>query len=123
LSLKKTAEVQNAWKHQYDEKTSSNRNILAGDKVLLYDSRYDTFPGKLQTRWMGPYKVHAIYENRSMQLTDPNGERLPMRVNGSCIKRFCQLPEFGIGTTHKLVGTLTGEKRMMSDAPPAHNEA
>jgi transposase InsO family protein len=123
LSLKKTTEVQNTRKHRYDEKTSSHRNILAGDKVLLYDSRYDTFPRKLQTQWMGPYKVHAIYGNGSMQLTDPKGKHLPTRVNGSGIKRFYQLPKLGIGTTHKLVGTLVGEKGMMSDAPPAHNEA
>jgi hypothetical protein len=122
LSLKKTAKVQTARKRWYVGKTSSHRNILAGDKVLLYNSRYDKFPGKLQARWMGPYKVHAIYENGSMQLTDPNGEHLATRVNGSCIKRFYQLPELGIGTTHKLVGTIAGEKGMMSDAPPAHNE-
>ena len=70
---------------------------------------------------MGPYKVHAIYENGPMQLTDPNGERLPARVNGARVKRFYQLPELGIGTIHELWKTLAGEKGIMSGAPPGHN--
>jgi hypothetical protein len=71
---------------------------------------------------MGPYKVHAIYENGSMQLTDPNGEQFATCVNGSRVKRYYQLPKLGIRTTHKLMGALAGEKRVMSDVSPANNE-
>jgi hypothetical protein len=47
LSLKKTARVQAAWKRQYDVKASLPKNVLAGNRVLLYNNRYDKFPGKL----------------------------------------------------------------------------
>jgi hypothetical protein len=56
-----------------------------------------------------------------MQLMDPQGEFLPTRVNGSRVKKYYQLPELSIGTTHKLVGTLVDERGMMSDAPPVPN--
>jgi hypothetical protein len=59
---------------------------------------------------MGPYKVHAIYENGSMQLTDPRGEYLAKWVNGSCVKKYFQVPKLGISTTHKLWGHLRVKK-------------
>ena len=29
-----------------------------GDKVLLYDSQLHIFPGKLKSRWIGPFTIH-----------------------------------------------------------------
>jgi hypothetical protein len=121
LALKETTKVQTSQKHQYDKKAKPPIHIMAGDKVLLYNNWYDKFPRKLQKRWMGPYKVHAIYANGSMQLMDPHGEFLLTRVNRSRVKKYYQLPELSIGTTHKLVETLAGEKGMMSNAPPVPN--
>ena len=56
--------------------------------MLLYDNRHKEFPGKLHTRWMGPYKVTQIYSNGSLQLEDLQGVWLDTRVNGSRVKKY-----------------------------------
>ena len=52
----------------YKEKLKSvhDKNIMRktfkiGDKVLLYNSRLHLFPGKLRSRWTGPYIIHQVY--------------------------------------------------------------
>lgn len=55
---------------------------------MLYDNRRERFPGKLHTRWMGPYRVTELYENGSLQLEDLQGNWLETRVNGSRVKRY-----------------------------------
>ena len=62
--------------------------ILPGDYVLLYDSRYANFPGKLHTRWMGPYLVHQVFSNGSVQLANITGEVYPVRVNQYRLKPY-----------------------------------
>ncbi|XP_024015904.1 uncharacterized protein LOC112089158 [Eutrema salsugineum] len=40
----------------YDEKILK-REFKEGDLVLLFSSRLKLFPGKLRSRWLGPFKV------------------------------------------------------------------
>ena len=56
-ALTHTAEVQAKRKEEFDEKLPESHGIEKGGLVLLYDNRHKEFPGKLHTRWMGPYKV------------------------------------------------------------------
>jgi len=53
-----------------------------GGLALLFDSKYQDFMGKLQTRWMGPYKILQIFENGTIQLEPIDGSRIVMLVNG-----------------------------------------
>ncbi len=39
-----------------------------GDWALLYDSRFQDFPGKLQTRWLGPYEIQEVHDNGTLTL-------------------------------------------------------
>jgi len=71
----------------YDKKLRK-KDINPDDFVLLYDNRFDKFPGKLHTRWMGPYRVKNIWDNGSLQLVDMEGEELPTRTNGARVKRY-----------------------------------
>ena len=34
-----------------------------GDQVLLYDFKLHIFPGKLKSRWTGPFIIHKVYPN------------------------------------------------------------
>ena len=52
-------------KKVYDKKLKK-KNIVANDLVLVYDSRYQKFPGKLHTRWTGPYTVLNVWDNGSL---------------------------------------------------------
>nr|XP_028949313.1 uncharacterized protein LOC114821396 [Malus domestica] len=53
----------------YHDKAILRKEFHQGMKVLLYDSRLRLFPGKLKSRWVGPFKVlqtfpHGAVENR-----------------------------------------------------------
>ena len=69
-ALKQTMEVQAKRKDDFDAKLSKDHGIQTGGMVLLYDNCHEEFLGKLHIRWMGPYKVTYIFQNRSLQLED-----------------------------------------------------
>ena len=45
---------------KYHDKRILNRELTVGDKVLLFNSRLRLFPGKLKSRWSGPYVVTEV---------------------------------------------------------------
>ena len=87
-ALEQTEEIQTERKKEFDSKLPEDHGIREGGLVLLYDNRHKKFPGKLHTRWMGPYKVTTIYPNGSLQLEDLQGVWLDTRVNGSRVKTY-----------------------------------
>jgi hypothetical protein len=50
--------------------------IKEGGLLLMFDNRYMLFPGKFQTRWVGPFTVKKIYSNGSVQFEDMDGGEL-----------------------------------------------
>jgi hypothetical protein len=87
-ALQQTMEVQAKRKEDFDTKLPKDHGIRTGCMVLLYDNRYEDFPGKLHTRWMGPFRVTEVFQNGSLQLEDLQGNWLDTRVNGSRVKRY-----------------------------------
>jgi len=78
----------------YKEKTKDwhDRRILRkdfkeGDKVLLYTSRLRLFPGKLKSRWTGPYIVHKVHPHGAIELHDPCTLNT-FKVNGQRVKKY-----------------------------------
>ena len=50
------------------------REFYPGDKVLLYSSRLHIFPGKLRSKWTGPYTVKFAYPHGAViLLNEKNG--------------------------------------------------
>ena len=54
-------------------KAMHDRHILRkefhhGQKVLLYNSRLHLFPGKLKSRWTGPYIVHIVHPHGAVEV-------------------------------------------------------
>jgi hypothetical protein len=82
-----TAAIQKWCKTYYDSKIKT-KVIKDGDLVLLYDSRFQKFPGKFKIRWQGPYKVVKAYDNGSFDLEDFQGNPLPTRINGNRLKVY-----------------------------------
>ncbi|XP_015970669.1 uncharacterized protein LOC107494154 [Arachis duranensis] len=58
-----------------------------GDLVLLYNSRLRLMPGKLRSRWEGPYKVKKAEPNRVFHLSHPSSSNL-IKVNGHRLKLY-----------------------------------
>ncbi|XP_042045282.1 uncharacterized protein LOC121791382 [Salvia splendens] len=46
------------------------RHFHEGQLVLLYNSRLKLFPGKLKSRWWGPYVVHKVYPYGAVEIRD-----------------------------------------------------
>jgi hypothetical protein len=62
--------------------------FLQGDQVLLYDSKYQKVPGKLQMHWIGPFIVAKIRESRAIKMTQLNGILCPGWVNYAQLKTY-----------------------------------
>ena len=65
----------------------TGKNFSEGDQVLLYDSKLHLFPGKLKSRWTGLFIVQRAYPNGSVDLLDPNDDRV-IKVNGQRVKPY-----------------------------------
>ena len=56
--------------------------------MLLYDSRYKDFKGKLRRRWLGPYTVEKWNDNGSVLIRTIDEETIPMIINGHRLKIY-----------------------------------
>ena len=65
----------------------TGKNFNEGDQVLLYDLKLHLFPGKLKSRWTGPFIVQQAYLNGSVDLLNPNDNRV-IKVNGQRVKPY-----------------------------------
>ena len=64
------------------------------DRVFLYDSRLHKHPGKLRSRWTGPFFVRNVFVNGAVEIEDPKDGRI-FKVNGQRLKILIdrQVPE------------------------------
>ena len=76
----------------YKERTKSfhdkkivSRDFKVGDQVLLFNSRLRLFPGKLKSRWSGPFSVTAARPYGAITLSGKNGD---FTVNGQRLKKY-----------------------------------
>ncbi|XP_070001906.1 uncharacterized protein [Nicotiana sylvestris] len=63
------------------------RNFKPGDMVLLYNSRLRLFPGKLESRWSGPFRVVEVFSSEAVEIATENDSRT-FRVNGQRLKPY-----------------------------------
>ena len=77
----------------YKDKTKKwhNQRILrrefrAGDQVFLFNSKLRLFPGKLKSKWSGPYTVVSSTTFGAITLRTDAGEEF--KVNGQRLKHY-----------------------------------
>ena len=96
-----------AYEHakSYKERTKKwhDQHILrkdfnVGDLVLLFNSKLKLFPGKLKSRWTGPYEVKKVYPfgavdiwNKDFGIIKVNGQRLKKYIHGTKIEEVQRL--------------------------------
>ena len=66
------------------------KTFYTGQKVLLYNSRLHLFPGKLRSRWTGPYIVKFAFPYGAVEITDPKNGNI-FKVNGQRLKPFLEI--------------------------------
>jgi hypothetical protein len=74
------------------------RSFEPGQKVLLYNSRLHLFPGKLKSRWTGPFIIRTAFSHRAIEIEDPkNGNTF--KINGQRVKPFLELRSLEVEAT------------------------
>nr|XP_009772192.1 PREDICTED: uncharacterized protein LOC104222645 [Nicotiana sylvestris] len=73
------------------------RNFKPGDMVLLYNSRLRLFPGKLKSRWSGPFRVVEVFPSGAVEVATENDSRT-FKVNGQRLKLYVGMSELKEGS-------------------------
>ncbi|KAL1193961.1 hypothetical protein V5N11_027818 [Cardamine amara subsp. amara] len=68
----------------FHDKMIQQKDFTAGDQVLLFNSRLKLFPGKLKSRWSGPFRIKEVLPYGAITLLDPEGREFT--VNGQRVK-------------------------------------
>ena len=68
----------------------NRKSFYNGQKVLLYNSRLHLFPGKLKSRWMGPFIVCNVFPHGVVKIENPKDGN-SFKVNGQRLKPFIEL--------------------------------
>ena len=65
----------------FHDKSIARKTFEPNQKVLLYSSQLHMFPGKLRSRWIGPFVVKIVYPYGAVEIENPeNGKSF--KVNG-----------------------------------------
>ncbi|XP_030508906.2 uncharacterized protein LOC115723554 [Cannabis sativa] len=72
-----------------DDQSLVRKEFQRGKQVLLFNSRLKLFPGKLKSRWSGPFTVVKAFpyggvelKGESLQTFKVNGQRLKLYLGG-----------------------------------------
>ena len=74
----------------YHDKKLLKKEFKPGQQVLLFNSRLKLFPGKLKSKWSGPFTIKEVRLYGVVELFDPQSET-PDRtwvVNGQRLKLY-----------------------------------
>ena len=72
---------------QWHDKHLQHREFNLGQLVLLHNTRLRLFPGKLKSRWSGPFKLLKVYPHGAVDLVDEQ-TRHKFKVNGHRVKHY-----------------------------------
>ncbi|XP_075080385.1 uncharacterized protein LOC142165897 [Nicotiana tabacum] len=73
--------VYKEWMKFFHDKKILKREFKSSDLVLLFNSRLKLFPGKLKSKWFGPFKVVNVSPFGAVELESEDGLRT-FKVNG-----------------------------------------
>ena len=72
---------------KWNDQLIARKHFKQGDQVLLYSSKLHLFPGKLKSRWTGPFTIQEVYPNGSVDLFNSKDNRV-FKVNGKRLKPY-----------------------------------
>eukprot|EP00253_Pinus_taeda_P021373 PITA_21373 len=86
-ALQNTALIQQQ-RAKWHDALIKNKVFHEGNWALLYDSRFQDFLGKLQTRWLGPYEIQKVHDNGTLTLITIDGSGYAFKVNGHRVRLY-----------------------------------
>ncbi|XP_042067323.1 uncharacterized protein LOC121810631 [Salvia splendens] len=72
----------------WHDKNLRKKELKVGQRVLLFQSRLKLMPGKLRSRWIGPYTIVAIRANEAVELQGSDPDSPSFMVNGHKVKPY-----------------------------------
>ena len=75
-------------RNKWHDKFIKQNQFKTRDWVLLFDSRYKKFKGKLTTRWMGPYEIVTSFDNGSVEIKTIDDSQVSFVVNGHRLRLY-----------------------------------
>ncbi|XP_028230832.1 uncharacterized protein LOC114411313 [Glycine soja] len=74
----------------YHDKKLQRQDFQPGQQVLLFNSKLRLFPGKLKSKWSGPFVIKEVRPHGAVELMDPTGDNRERRwiVNGQRLKIY-----------------------------------
>ena len=58
----------------YNDKKLLKKDFRPGQQVLLFNSRLKLFPGKLKSKWSGPFTIKEVKPYGAVELFNPQSE-------------------------------------------------
>ncbi|CAM8934000.1 unnamed protein product [Rhodiola kirilowii] len=92
LDSYKNARIYKERTKKMHDKRIVRREFNKGERVLLYNSHLRLFPGKLRTKWSGPYTVERAHSDGHVEISVEGGKT--MVVNGQRLKHYHVLKHF-----------------------------
>ncbi|XP_031253547.1 uncharacterized protein LOC116111506 [Pistacia vera] len=69
------------------DKMISRKHFSVGQKVLLFHLGLKLFPGKLRSRWVGPYIVTNVFPHGAVEIQSLKTNKV-FKVNGHTLKPY-----------------------------------
>ncbi|RVW21118.1 hypothetical protein CK203_112703 [Vitis vinifera] len=60
---------------RWHDQLVTKKEFFKGQRVLLYDSKLHLFPGKLKSRWVGPFVIHQVHSHGVIELLNSNSAK------------------------------------------------
>ena len=73
---------------QWHDKLIMSRDFKKGQKVLLFNSRLRLFPGKLRSRWSGPFEVTQVLPQGAIEIHSPI--KKAFKIDGQQFKPYME---------------------------------
>ncbi|RVW78395.1 Gag-Pol polyprotein [Vitis vinifera] len=74
---------------RWHDQLVTKKEFFKGQRVLLYDSKLHLFPGKLKSRWVGPFVIHQVHSHGVIELLNSNSAKT-FKVNGQRLKPYIE---------------------------------
>ncbi|XP_021834473.1 uncharacterized protein LOC110774242, partial [Prunus avium] len=85
-----TAKIYKERTKKWHDKHILRKDFFAGQKVLLFNSRLRLFPGKLKSRWSGPFTILQVFPSGVIEVRhDEKGT--VFKVNGQRVKPYLEV--------------------------------
>jgi len=69
-----------------------SKEFVAGQRVLMFNSRLKLLPGKLRSRWTRPFFIAHVHPHGAVELQSLTSTKT-FKVNGHRLKLFQEIPQ------------------------------